>query len=55
MMLENEIMLPTANFTELNPNIEGSERLKVLTESAAWPPGAAKRVCMSNFGTHSHE
>lgn len=29
MMLENDILLPSVNFTEFNPGIEGSERLKV--------------------------
>ncbi|KAI0133897.1 putative polyketide synthase [Xylariales sp. AK1849] len=50
MMLEHEVMLPNANFTEFNPNIEGRERLKVLTNSTPWPVGASKRVCISNFG-----
>jgi len=29
MMLENETILPNANFIELNPKIEGGERLRV--------------------------
>jgi len=29
MMLEKDTVLPNANFTEFNPNIEGSERLQV--------------------------
>ncbi|KAI0406425.1 polyketide synthase [Xylaria palmicola] len=32
MMLENEVLLPSTNFTEFNPKIEGSERLKVSRE-----------------------
>lgn len=30
MMLEHEVILPNANFTEFNPKIEGRERLKVF-------------------------
>ncbi|KXJ92221.1 polyketide synthase [Microdochium bolleyi] len=49
MMLENETLLPNTNFTEFNPKIEGSERLQVPVQSMAWPVGAEKRICMSNF------
>ncbi|KAK5987983.1 Highly reducing polyketide synthase valA [Cladobotryum mycophilum] len=50
MMLEHGVMLPNADFTELNPKIEGRDRLRVLTKSAPWPSGTLKRVCVSNFG-----
>ncbi|KAH8201465.1 hypothetical protein TruAng_004389 [Truncatella angustata] len=50
MMLEHDIMLPNANFQEFNSDIEGRDRLKVLTESAPWPSDATRRVCISNFG-----
>jgi acyl transferase domain-containing protein len=52
MMLENETILPNTNFTEFNPKIEGSERLQVPVRSMAWPTGAEKRICMSNFGKY---
>ncbi|KAL8922238.1 MAG: hypothetical protein Q9208_005317 [Pyrenodesmia sp. 3 TL-2023] len=50
MMLERGITLPNADFREMNPKIEGRDRLKVLTKSAPWPSGALRRACVSNFG-----
>ncbi|CAI6339140.1 unnamed protein product [Periconia digitata] len=50
MMLENEILLPTANFTSINPEIQGAEKLKILLKPMSWPFGATKRTCMTNFG-----
>ncbi|KAI1133192.1 putative polyketide synthase [Nemania abortiva] len=50
MMLERQVMLPNANFTKFNPQIEGRERLKVLTRAEPWPQGAPKRICINNSG-----
>ncbi|GES63925.1 hypothetical protein ATETN484_0010000400 [Aspergillus terreus] len=50
MMLERGTMLPNADFLEINPEIEGHGRLKVLPKSMPWPSGARKRVCVTNFG-----
>lgn len=50
MMLENDRLLPTASFEELNPAIKGGEKLCVLKKSVPWPDGAPKRVSVSNYG-----
>ncbi|KAK8109398.1 hypothetical protein PG999_007535 [Apiospora kogelbergensis] len=50
MMLEQECMLPNANFEEFNPDIVNDGRLEVLKKAIPWPPGATRRVCVTNFG-----
>ncbi|KAK8005776.1 hypothetical protein PG990_011813 [Apiospora arundinis] len=50
MMLEQECMLPNANFEEFNPGIVNDGRLKVLTKPLPWPSDAIRRVCVTNFG-----
>ncbi|KAK8023590.1 Highly reducing polyketide synthase ACRTS2 [Apiospora rasikravindrae] len=50
MMLEQECLLPNANFEKFNPSIVDDGRLKVLMKPLPWPPGAKKRVCVTNFG-----
>ncbi|KAH7318044.1 putative polyketide synthase [Stachybotrys elegans] len=50
MMLEHDVMLPNAGFEKMNPEIEGRERLQVLTEAIPWPSTLKRRICISNFG-----
>ncbi|KAK8124138.1 hypothetical protein PG999_004056 [Apiospora kogelbergensis] len=50
MMLERGEMLPNAGFEKMNPNIEGGERLKVLTNPIPWRCNGLKRVCVMNSG-----
>ncbi|KAK8110205.1 Highly reducing polyketide synthase ACRTS2 [Apiospora kogelbergensis] len=50
MMLERKMLLPNADFIEMNPKIEHPERLKVLTKAIPWPLEAPRRVVVTNFG-----
>lgn len=49
-MLERNMLLPNADFIEMNPKIEHPERLKVLTKAIPWPREAPRRVVVTNFG-----
>ncbi|KAK8137622.1 Compactin diketide synthase [Apiospora sp. TS-2023a] len=50
MMLEQQYLLPNANFEEFNPEIANDGRLTVLTEPLPWPLKCKRRVCITNFG-----
>lgn len=49
-MVENDIILPTAGFENMNPKIQGSEKLRVPQAAIPWPEGEMKRVMVTNFG-----
>ncbi|EFY96790.1 Acyl carrier protein-like protein [Metarhizium robertsii ARSEF 23] len=50
LMLQHGYVLPTAHFEEMNPNIQGKEKLMVAKTTLPWPKDAIKRVCITNFG-----
>ena len=50
MMLERSIMLPNANFLEMNPEIQDGDRLLVLPKATQWPSRALRRTCVTNYG-----
>ncbi|KAL9587952.1 MAG: hypothetical protein Q9203_003236, partial [Teloschistes exilis] len=53
MMLERGVLVPNADFREMNPEIEGHDRLKVLTKSVPWPSGMVQRACISFGGSNA--
>jgi acyl transferase domain-containing protein len=57
MMLDNDLILPNAEFKKANPNIPMSEwNMKVLTSTRPWPP-RKKYLSVSNYGfggTNAH-
>lgn len=50
LMIKRGIILPTAGFEKFNPEIEGSDRLKVAKTTIPWPKNELKRVVITNFG-----
>lgn len=52
LMLENEIILPTAGFEKINPRIVDKEKIRVADVPVPWPTGEARRAIVTNFGTN---
>ena len=50
LMIQRGQILPNALFEEMNESIEGREVMKVVPKPTAWPAGASRRVCVTNFG-----
>ncbi|KAG6006385.1 Type I Iterative PKS [Claviceps maximensis] len=50
LMIENEIILPTAGFEKMNPKIKGEDKLVVPICPMPWPSNEPKRVLVTNFG-----
>ncbi|THW23325.1 putative polyketide synthase [Aureobasidium pullulans] len=50
LMLENEIILPTAGFEKINPRIVDKEKIRVADVPVPWPTGEARRAIVTNFG-----
>jgi acyl transferase domain-containing protein len=53
LMLENDIILPTAGFEKINPRIVDKEKIRVADVAIPWPSGETKRAIVTNFGTHT--
>lgn len=49
-MIKNGIVLPTAGFEQINPKIEGKEKIRVLDTPIPWPENEPKRALVTNFG-----
>ncbi|KAG5930610.1 Type I Iterative PKS [Claviceps africana] len=50
LMIEQETILPTVGFENMNPKIQGQDKLVVPTCSIPWPSNEPKRVLVTNFG-----
>ncbi|KAL9617354.1 MAG: hypothetical protein Q9160_007842 [Pyrenula sp. 1 TL-2023] len=50
LMVKKGIILPTAGFENINPRIEGKEKIKVPETAIPWPASEPRRVIVTNFG-----
>ncbi|KAG6281496.1 Type I Iterative PKS [Claviceps purpurea] len=50
LMLEHDIILPTAGFNKMNPKILGQDKLVIPMCPIPWPNNEPRRVLVTNFG-----
>ncbi|KAG6325504.1 Type I Iterative PKS [Claviceps purpurea] len=50
LMLEHDIILPTAGFEKMNPKILGQDKLVIPMCPIPWPDNEPRRVLVTNFG-----
>ena len=50
LMVKNGVILPTAGFENINPNIPGKEKVRVAETPLPWPRGERRRALVTNFG-----
>ena len=48
--VKHGVILPTAGFESINPNIQDKEKIVVPRAQIQWPQGEIRRILVTNFG-----